>query len=148
MQSNKIMTAIWFSANNGNLSILLEYYKNAFNQDFKAGSIISLGNTPSGNSEMCNVEIFGLKYLLMCTEKEHHQLNDSFSIILNCDDQHEIDMFWDYFTKEGKESQCGWCVDKYGLRWQIIPKNFDILMRKPNAWQVMMGQKKIIIDEY
>lgn len=148
MQSNKIMNAIWFSANNGNLSILLEYYKNAFNQDFKAGSIISLGNTPSGNSEMCNVEILGLKYLLMCTEKEHHQLNDSFSIILNCDDQHEIDMFWDYFTKEGKESQCGWCVDKYGLRWQIIPKNFDILMRKPNAWQVMMGQKKIIIDEY
>jgi predicted 3-demethylubiquinone-9 3-methyltransferase (glyoxalase superfamily) len=68
--------------------------------------------------------------------------------MLNCNDQVEIDKHWNYFTKEGKESQCGWCMDKFGLRWQIIPKNMGDLMSKPNAGQVMMKQTKIIIAEY
>jgi predicted 3-demethylubiquinone-9 3-methyltransferase (glyoxalase superfamily) len=60
----------------------------------------------------------------------------------------EIDKFWNYFTKEGKESQCGWCIDKYGLRWQVIPNNLREFMARPNAWEVMMKQKKIVIAEY
>lgn len=66
---------------------------------------------------MCEVEIFGYKYSLMSTESEHHPLNDAVSFMINCDDQKEIDHFWDYFIQDGKESQCGWCIDKYGLRW-------------------------------
>lgn len=46
------------------------------------------------------------------------------------------------------EVQCGWCNDKFGLRWQIIPTNLGELMQKPNAWEVMMKQKKIVIAEY
>jgi predicted 3-demethylubiquinone-9 3-methyltransferase (glyoxalase superfamily) len=60
----------------------------------------------------------------MCTEKEHHRFNDAVSFTLYCEDQSEIDIYWNYFTKEGKEVQCGWCTDRYDLRWQIIPKNF------------------------
>lgn len=148
MSLNKITSALWFSAHGGNIAILLDYYKKIFANDFIAESIIPLGTTPSGNAEMCNIEIYGQKYFIMCTEKEHHPLNDSFAIIINCENQHEIDKFWDYFTKEGKESQCGWCIDKYGLRWQIIPNNLNELLSKPNGWQVMMKQKKIIIGEY
>jgi predicted 3-demethylubiquinone-9 3-methyltransferase (glyoxalase superfamily) len=107
-----------------------------------------LGETPSGYSEMSEVKIFGQKYSLMNTQEEHNKMNDSFALMINCADQAEIDKYWDYFTKEGQESQCGWCIDKYGLRWQIIPANFGELMQKPNAWKVMMGQKKIIIEEY
>jgi predicted 3-demethylubiquinone-9 3-methyltransferase (glyoxalase superfamily) len=84
----------------------------------------------------------------MCTEIEHNSLNDAVSFMINCDDQNEIDHFWDYFTKEGKASQCGWCIDKYGLRWQIIPKSLGTLMSKPNSFEVMMKQTKIIIEEY
>jgi predicted 3-demethylubiquinone-9 3-methyltransferase (glyoxalase superfamily) len=44
--------------------------------------------------------------------------------------------------------QCGWCIDKFGLRWQVLPQNLPELMSRPNAFETMMKQKKIIIAEY
>ncbi|MCG8698362.1 MAG: VOC family protein [Bacteroidales bacterium] len=76
------------------------------------------------------------------------RLNDSVSLIINCENQQEIDKPWNYFTSEGEESQCDWCNDKYGLRWQVLPRNIGELMSQPKAGEVMMGQKKIIIEEY
>ncbi len=148
MSSNKIVPCIWFTTDGGQLSKVIDYYKAAFDKDFQAEEIISLGETPSGNTEMCEVVVFGQKYTLMCTEDEHHPLNDAISFMINCDDQKEIDHFWDYFTRDGKESQCGWCFDKYGLRWQVIPKNLGELMSKPNSFDILMKQGKIVIDEY
>ncbi len=148
MHQNKIVPSIWFHTHGGDISNILEYYILIFGQAFQARTIIPLGETPSGNTQLCEVSIFGRNYLLMATAKEHHTLNDAISFILNCEDQEEIDHFWNYFTQEGKAVQCGWCIDRYGLRWQIIPKNLNELMRKPNANQVMMGQQKIIIAEY
>lgn len=149
MLNNKVTSSIWFSAHGGSLAALLEYYQQLFGTNFTATPIISLGdNTPSGNTEMCSIQLFEQNYSLMCTEKEHNSLNDSFSIILSCENQEEIDKYWNYFTKNGQESQCGWCIDKYGLRWQIIPHNLGELISKTNGWQVMMQQKKIIIAEY
>ena len=148
MNQNKIVPCLWFSTDGGNISKVIEYYKNIFGKDFQDGSIIPLGETPSGNTEICEVHIFGQKYSLMTTAKEHHPLNDAMSFMINCEDQDEIDKYWNYFTQEGEESQCGWCIDKYGLRWQVLPKNFEELMGKPNSFEVMMKQKKIVIEEY
>jgi len=148
MAHNKIVPNIWFSTVQGNVSIVVEYYKNIFGNDFQNGEILRLGETPSGKTEICEVHILGQKYILMSSEKEHHPLNDSISFMINCNDQNEIDKFWNYFTQEGEESQCGWCIDKYGLRWQILPKNLDELMTKPHAGEVLMSQTKIVIDEY
>jgi len=148
MDNNKIVTNQWFSADGGNISEIIEYYKTIFLKDFECEEIIPLGETPSGKTEMCYVTIFGQKYILMSTAKEHHPLNDAVSFIINCEDQREIDKYWDYFTQEGKESQCGWCIDKYGLRWQVIPSNLGELMNNPNSFEVMMGQTKIVIEEY
>ena len=148
MNYDKIVPSLWFNTDKGNIGEVVEYYKNIFDSDFEPGHIIPLGQTPSGNTELCEVRIFGQKYSLMSTEKEHHQFNDALAFTINCDDQNEIDKYWNYFIREGKEVQCGWCIDKYGLRWQVLPKNFGELMSKPNAWQVMMKQKKIVIEEY
>ncbi|MCX6157165.1 MAG: VOC family protein [Ignavibacteriota bacterium] len=145
---NKIVPNIWFNTPNGKISSVLDYYKEIFADDFKAGQIIPLGETPSGYSEMCEVTIFEQKYVILTTANEHHPLNDSVSFMINCDGQNEIDKYWDYFTKEGNEVQCGWCIDKFGLRWQVLPKNLAELMSKPNAFKVMMGQKKIVIKDY
>ncbi len=148
MNQNKIIPSLWFNTEGGMISKVIEYYKNIFENDFENGNIIPLGNTPSGNTEMCEVKIFGQKYSLMSTEKEHHQFNDALAFTINCEDQNEIDKFWNYFTQEGEESQCGWCKDKYGLRWQVLPKNLGELMSKPSSWKVMMSQRKIVIEEY
>ncbi len=84
----------------------------------------------------------------MCTAVEHHPLNDAVSLMINCENQAEIDRFWNYFTQNGQEAPCGWCIDRYGLRWQIIPRNMHELMSQPNATEVMMKQTKIVIEEY
>ena len=148
MNNNKIVPNLWFNADSGSISKIIEYYKTIFFKDFEGGQIIPLGETPSGKTEMCNVTIFGQEYVLMSTAIEHHPLNDAVSFMIYCEDQSEIDKYWNYFTQEGKESQCGWCIDKYGLRWQVLPKNLGELMSKPNSFNVMMGQKKIVIKEY
>ena len=145
---NKLVPSLWFSKTEGNISHILDYYKNIFGDSFEAGNIIDMGDTPSGKTELCQVHIFGQKYSLMSTEKPHDNFNDAFALTIQCDNQEEIDKYWNYFTKDGKESMCGWCIDKYGLRWQVVPKNLDELLNKPHGWDVMMGQKKIIISEY
>lgn len=109
---------------------------------------MSLGDTPSGYAEMCSVKLFGNDYFFMTTAKKHHAFNDTFAIMIHCENQEEIDTFWNYFTQEGEESMCGWCVDKFGLRWQIIPKNLEELMSRPNAGAVLAKQRKIVIAEY
>lgn len=143
-----IHPSIWLHTPDGKLADTVNYYKEVFQSDFKEGTIVPLGNTPSGNTEMTEIDLLGQKYVFMSTEQEHEPLNDAISFIINCEGQEEIDKFWNYFTKEGKESQCGWCIDKYGLRWQVIPNNLRELMARPNAWEVMMKQKKIVIAEY
>jgi len=148
MSQNKIVPGIWFKTDDGTISRVVEYYKDIFGIDFIEGQIIPLGETPGGNAEMCEVQIFGQKLSLLSTENEHHQFNDAVSFILNCENQNEIDKYWNYFTSDGIESQCGWCIDKNGLRWQVLPMNFGELMTKTNASEIMMSQKKIVIDEY
>lgn len=148
MNPNKIVPNLWFNAEGGSISKIIDYYKAIFSEAFVPGQIVALGETPSGRTELCNVEIFGRKYTLMATAIGHHPLNDAVSFMIYCENQGEIDRYWDYFTREGQESQCGWCIDKYGLRWQILPENLEELMQKPNSFHVMMGQKKIVIEAY
>lgn len=148
MSTNKIVPCLWFHSENGSIAKVTEYYKSIFGANFQEGPIIPLGSTPSGNTEMCEVIIFENKYTLMSTSVEHHLFNDAVAFAINCEDQNEIDKYWNYFTQEGKEVQCGWCIDKFGLRWQVLPKNLATLMSKPNSFEIMMKQKKIIIEEY
>jgi predicted 3-demethylubiquinone-9 3-methyltransferase (glyoxalase superfamily) len=145
---NKITPCLWFHTQTGNISKVVEYYKNIFAENFRNEDIVSLGSTPSGNTEICNVYIFDVKYNFMSTEIEHNPFNDSVGLVLECKNQEEIDLYWDYFTELGKEVECGWCIDKYGLRWQILPENLEELMSKPNGYATLMNQKKIIIAEY
>ena len=148
MINSKIIPNIWFKTEDGSVSNITFYYKSIFKSNFIQGQIIPLGDTPGGNAEMCEVQIFCQKYSFLSTENEHHQLKDSVSFINHCETQNEIDKYWNYFTLEGEESQCGWCIDKNGLRWQVLPYNLNELMSKPKASDVLMTQKKIVIDEY
>lgn len=75
--------------------------------------------------------------------------NDGVSLLISCSDQDEIDYYWEKLTEGGgEESVCGWLKDKYGVSWQVAPENMDELMKKPDAFKIMMQQKKIIIAEY
>lgn len=76
--------------------------------------------------------------------------NEGISFVVECKDQQEIDYYWDTLTSDGgKESMCGWLKDKFGISWQIIPKNIGSIMLDPangqKAMQALMQMKKIEI---
>jgi predicted 3-demethylubiquinone-9 3-methyltransferase (glyoxalase superfamily) len=73
--------------------------------------------------------------------------NESISFVVSCADQAEIDRYWAALSHVPESEQCGWCKDKFGVSWQIIPANMSELVRTPQQIQVMMAQKKIVIAD-
>ena len=78
--------------------------------------------------------------------------SEAVSFQITCEDQAEVDYYWERLTAEGgEESQCGWCKDKFGLSWQVVPVGMDELFSDPDkskaerAMQAMFGMKKIDI---
>lgn len=74
--------------------------------------------------------------------------NEAISLSVSCKDQQEIDALWSKLSSVPESEQCGWCKDKYGVSWQIVPKNMEELMKKPDAFSHMMQMKKIEIDKF
>jgi predicted 3-demethylubiquinone-9 3-methyltransferase (glyoxalase superfamily) len=78
--------------------------------------------------------------------------NESVSFVIDCKDQAEVDHYWDSLTADGgKESQCGWLKDKYGLSWQVVPAVLGQLMNDPvkggKVMQALLKMKKLVIAE-
>ena len=77
---------------------------------------------------MATIEILGQELSLM-TAGPMFKFNESISFVVTCEDQNEIDYYWNAFTSNGgQEGQCGWCKDKYGLSWQIVPSIMSTMM--------------------
>ncbi len=76
-------------------------------------------------------EIDGLKFVAL-NGGPQFTFNEAVSFQVHCDTQDEIDYFWDKFTRNGSEGQCGWLKDKFGVSWQIIPACLPALMSGPD----------------
>jgi predicted 3-demethylubiquinone-9 3-methyltransferase (glyoxalase superfamily) len=73
--------------------------------------------------------------------------NEAISFTVSCKDQAEIDHYWDSLSHTPEAEACGWCKDKFGVSWQIVPENMAELMNGPAAIQSMMKMEKIVISE-
>jgi predicted 3-demethylubiquinone-9 3-methyltransferase (glyoxalase superfamily) len=79
--------------------------------------------------------------------------SEAVSFTISCKDQDEVDYYWDRLTDGGEESQCGWCKDRFGLSWQIVPERLYQLVSHPDparaaaATQAMYGMRKIVIAD-
>jgi predicted 3-demethylubiquinone-9 3-methyltransferase (glyoxalase superfamily) len=76
------------------------------------------------------------------------KFNEAVSFTVRCKDQAEIDHYWEKLSAVPESEQCGWCKDKFGVSWQIIPENLGELIGTPEGLQTMMKQHKIVIAEY
>lgn len=76
------------------------------------------------------------------------KLSETVSFAVDCKDQEEIDYYWEKLSAVPEAEQCGWCKDKFGLSWQIVPENMGELMQRPGAYARMMKMKKLVIDEF
>ncbi|MBV8402363.1 MAG: VOC family protein [Acetobacteraceae bacterium] len=86
---------------------------------------------PAGSVKLMSFTIGDQRYMAI----EAGQLdpfNHSFSIMVQCEDQAEIDRLWDALKEGGTVEQCGWLRDRWGLCWQIIPKRLGELMSDPD----------------
>jgi len=80
-----------------------------------------------------------------------YTFNEGVSLVVECDTQEEIDLYWSALTHDGEESRCGWLKDKFGVSWQIVPARIGQLLhdpqRGPRAMQALLQMKKIDIQK-
>ncbi len=78
--------------------------------------------------------------------------DEAVSFQITCEDQDEIDYYWERLTEGGEEGPCGWLKDKYGLSWQVVPSGMEELFSDPDpgraqrAMQAMLEMRKLDID--
>jgi predicted 3-demethylubiquinone-9 3-methyltransferase (glyoxalase superfamily) len=84
---------------------------------------------PPGSVKVVDFTLLGQRFQAI-SAGPHHEFNDAVSIVVLCDDQAELDRYWNALLDGGGEPQaCGWLIDRFGLRWQIVPAILDELMK-------------------
>ncbi len=86
---------------------------------------------PAGSVKIASFTIGGQRYQAFEAGRSD-AFNHSFSIVVECDTQGEIDRLWDALGEGGRIEQCGWLRDRWGLSWQIVPKRLGELVRDPD----------------
>lgn len=82
------------------------------------------------------------------------KFNEAISFVIDCKDQKEVDYYWNKLTSNGgRESQCGWLKDKFGVSWQVVPKVMNELMtsddpaRNENVMKAMLKMSKLDVKK-
>jgi predicted 3-demethylubiquinone-9 3-methyltransferase (glyoxalase superfamily) len=75
------------------------------------------------------------------------KFNEAISLVITCEDQAEIDYYWEKLSAVPEAEICGWLKDKYGVSWQVVPKDIDGLMKNPAAMKALLKMKKLIIAD-
>ena len=115
----KITPFLWFDTQ-------AEEAANFYVSVFKNSRVITLarygdtGPGPKGSVMTVEFELDGERFVGL-NGGPNFKFTEAVSFVVNCKDQEEVDHFWEKLSAGGKEVQCGWLKDKYGLSWQIVP---------------------------
>ncbi|MBI5352035.1 MAG: VOC family protein [Chloroflexi bacterium] len=120
---------------------------------FKNSKVLGVSRGPDGKAFTVSFELDGQEFMGL-NAGPHHKFNEAISLYVDCKDQGEVDELWNKLIADGgEESMCGWLKDKYGLSWQIIPKELGELMGDPDpeksqrVMQSMLKMQKIIVAD-
>lgn len=170
--SSKITPFLWFTAPQALHAA--EFYVNLFNNapNSQAASAITAttkipstqtsstgGETNPNSSEHESImtvdfHLHGQSFIALNGNKEGSEMpwkfNEAVSFSIKCADQAEVDYFWDAITRDGGvESNCGWCKDRWGVCWQVVPEQLGRLMgdadpgRKERVTKKLVTMKKL-----
>jgi predicted 3-demethylubiquinone-9 3-methyltransferase (glyoxalase superfamily) len=70
--------------------------------------------------------------------------DEAVSFQITCETQEEIDTYWERLTDGGEEGVCGWCKDRFGLSWQVVPKRLDELLADPDPERAQRAMKAML----
>lgn len=103
---------------------------------------------PPGSVRSIVFQLHGQNYLAL-NGGPHFAFNDGVSLMVYCDTQEEIDNFWERLSEGGEKMECGWLKDKFGMRWQIVPRVITEMMSDPDSkkfdhvMQAVLKMKKL-----
>jgi len=86
---------------------------------------------PPGSVKVVSFELFGQAFTAM-TAGKLDAFNHAISFMVSCEDQGEVDRYWEALLQGGSTEACGWLKDRYGVSWQIIPSALMRMMADPD----------------
>jgi predicted 3-demethylubiquinone-9 3-methyltransferase (glyoxalase superfamily) len=126
----KITPFLWFD---GKAEEAVNFYVSIF-KNSKILSVSRYGDAGPGPKGTVMTEAFeldGQKFVAL-NGGPQFTFSPAISFVVNCETQQELDDFWEKLSAGGKEVQCGWLQDKYGLSWQIVPRILPDLLQDKN----------------
>ena len=147
---SKITPFLWF---NDNAEEAMNFYVSIF----KNSKVLNVsrygegGPKPAGTVMTANFLLDGQEVMALNGGPEF-KFNEAISFYVNCEDQAEVDLYWDRLCVDIADAQCGWIKDKFGLWWQIVPNELLRLLGDPDplkaqrVMQAMLQMKKIEVS--
>lgn len=147
-ESTIVPTLLFVGKNFGKAEEAIQLYTNIFKnakidvlEKYRKGEPYS----KPGTVKYASFILENQKFTVMDGLGDHtFTFNDAVSLLVSCKDQAEVDYYWDALLEGGKESQCGWLKDKFGVSWQIVPQQLDALLRKDTSGKVMQAMLKMV----
>lgn len=132
-QAPKIFTHLWYAQE---AEAAAGFYVSIF-PDSRIDLVTPLlSDSPSraaGSVKVVDFTLLGQRFQAI-SAGPHHEFNDAISLVVLCEDQAELDRYWNaLLAGGGKEQACGWLIDRFGLRWQIVPALLEEWMRDSDA---------------
>jgi predicted 3-demethylubiquinone-9 3-methyltransferase (glyoxalase superfamily) len=149
MAGERLTTCLWFD---GQAEEAANHYCSIF-ADSTVGSVSRYGEAgpgPAGSVVTVEFELNG-QHFVGLNGGPQYRFTEAISFQIPCADQDEIDYYWTRLSEGGEEGSCGWLKDKFGLSWQVIPKELPDLLGDPNpdkatrATQAMLAMSKLDI---
>ena len=155
MIDQKITPCLWVEKD---ARAVADYYLSIF-KDGKLKDYRRLENPPNEFSseptsfETAVLELAGVEFSILAAGPMF-TFNEAISLVINCTDQEEVDYYWAALTADGGVAgSCGWCKDKYGLSWQVVPVEYYELIHsddpavRDKAMRNTFSQTKLVLSE-
>ncbi len=156
MITQKITPCLWVDKDaKAVVDYYLSIFKNGKMKDYRQYKNPPQAKEQGGQDtfETAVMEIGDIEFSILAAGP-YFKFNESVSFVINCKDQAEVDYYWDALTANGgEEGSCGWCKDKNGLSWQVVPvEYFDLINSddpkiREKAMKNTLKQKKLILSE-
>src|SRR5579884_19693 len=147
----KIVPFLWFK---DKAEEAVKFYQSLF-KNSKVIDVMRYGEAgpgPKGSVMGITFELEGQRFIALNGD-DTFQFSPAISFFVNCKDQKEVDRLYNKLAKGGRELQCAWVIDKFGVTWQIVPTILGELLRsgsaekKNNVMQAMFKMKKLNIKK-
>lgn len=152
MAVRDLTTYLWFD---NEAAEAAQFYVDLF-PDSRIGAVSHYqadAQLPAGSVLTVEFELFGQPFAALNGGPQFSH-SEAVSFQVSCDSQEDVDRIWDALVADGgSESRCGWCKDRWGVSWQVVPTALSRALQGLDgydsrfAFEAMMGMTRIIIDD-